>query len=435
MDQPLALVIDDEPDICELLVITLERMDVASDICGDLATAKAALKSKRYQLCLTDMRLPDGDGLDLVEWIQKESPSTPVAVITAHGNIETAVRALKLGAFDFLSKPVDLKTLRKLVRSALKLGVAGEGEAKLLGASTAINDVRNMIAKVARSQAPVHVSGESGTGKELVSRMIHEQGSRAGGPFIPVNCGAIPSELMESEFFGHKKGAFTGAVNDKAGLFHAAEGGTLFLDEIADLPLAMQVKLLRVIQEKSVRPVGGTAEVDVDVRILSATHKSLAKLVGTGEFREDLYYRINVIELNVPPLRERGKDIILLSNAILEKLTAEMQVEDLKLTESGAKKLLGYNFPGNVRELENLLQRAATLCEDSSITEKDIHITKSMPIDADKDYMLEDKLESVERDAIINALTKCKYNKTAAAKELGLTLRALRYRIEKLDIN
>ncbi len=341
MDRPLALVIDDEPDICELIAITLERMDVASDICGDLATAKAALKRKRYQLCLTDMRLPDGDGLDLVEWMQQQSLPTPVAVITAHGNIETAVRALKLGAFDFLSKPVDLKTLRKLVSSALKLGIAGEGEAKLLGESTAINDARNMIAKVARSQAPVHVSGESGTGKELVSRMIHEQGSRAGGPFIPVNCGAIPSELMESEFFGHKKGAFTGAVNDKAGLFHAAEGGTLFLDEIADLPLAMQVKLLRVIQEKSVRPVGGTAEVDVDVRILSATHKNLAKLVRTGEFREDLYYRINVIELNVPPLRERGKDIILLSTAILEKLTADMQVEDLKLTEVRRKKTTG----------------------------------------------------------------------------------------------
>lgn len=435
MDKPLALVIDDEPDICELLAITLERMNVASDICGDLATAKAALKAKRYQLCLTDMRLPDGDGLDLVEWIQKESPSTPVAVITAHGNIETAVRALKLGAFDFLSKPVELKTLRKLVGSALKLGVAGEGEAKLLGESKVINDVRKMIAKVARSQAPVHVSGESGTGKELVSRMIHEQGPRAGGPFIPVNCGAIPSELMESEFFGHKKGAFTGAVSDKAGLFQAAESGTLFLDEIADLPLAMQVKLLRVIQEKSVRPVGGTAEVDVDVRILSATHQSLAKLVSTGEFREDLYYRINVIELKVPPLRERGKDIILLSTAILEKLTADMQVKDLKLMESGAKKLLGYNFPGNVRELENLLQRAAALCEDSSITAKDIHITNKMPSDADEDNILEDKLESVERNAIINALAKCKYNKTAAAKELGLTLRALRYRIEKLDIN
>ena len=435
MDRPLALVIDDEPDICELIAITLERMDVASDICGDLATAKAALKRKRYQLCLTDMRLPDGDGLDLVEWIQQQSLSTPVAVITAHGNIETAVRALKLGAFDFLSKPVDLKTLRKLVSSALKLGIAGEGEAKLLGESKVINDARNMIAKVARSQAPVHVSGESGTGKELVSRMIHEQGSRASGPFIPVNCGAIPSELMESEFFGHKKGAFTGAVNDKAGLFHAAEGGTLFLDEIADLPLAMQVKLLRVIQEKSLRPVGGTAEVDVDVRILSATHKNLAKLVSTGDFREDLYYRINVIELNVPPLRERGKDIILLSTAILEKLTAEMQAEDLKLMESGAKKLLSYNFPGNVRELENLLQRAATLCEDSSITAKDIHITNNMPSDADEHNILEDKLESVERDAIINALIKCKYNKTAAAKELGLTLRALRYRIEKLKIN
>lgn len=435
MDKPLALVIDDEPDICELLAITLEGMNVESDICGDLTTAKAALKRKRYHLCLTDMRLPDGDGLDLVEWIQKESLSTPVAVITAHGNIETAVRALKLGAFDFLSKPVDLKTLRKLVGSALKLDIAGEGDAKLLGASTAINDARKMIAKVARSQAPVHVSGESGTGKELVSRMIHEQGSRAGGPFIPVNCGAIPSELMESEFFGHKKGAFTGAVSDKTGLFQAAEGGTLFLDEIADLPLAMQVKLLRVIQEKSVRPVGGTAEVDVDVRILSATHKDLAKLVSTGDFREDLYYRINVIELQVPPLRERGKDIVLLSSAILEKLAADMQTEDLKLTESGEKKLLSYNFPGNVRELENLLQRAAALCEGSSITAEDIHITNNTPSDGDKDTALEDKLESVERDAIINALAKCKYNKTAAAKELGLTPRALRYRIEKLNID
>ncbi len=436
MDQPLALVIDDEPDICELLAITLERMNIATDTCGDLATAKQALQTKRYQLCLTDMRLPDGDGLDLVEWMQQESLAIPVAVITAHGNVETAVRALKLGAFDFISKPVDLKALRKLIISALKLGIAGEGEARLLGESEAINSARKMIAKVARSQAPVHISGESGTGKELVARMIHEQGSRAAAAFVPVNCGAIPTELVESEFFGHKKGAFTGAVSDKAGLFQTAEGGTLFLDEIADLPLAMQVKLLRVIQEKSVRPVGGTAEIDVDVRILSATHKNLSQMVKHGQFREDLYYRINVIELNVPPLRDRGNDIVLLSNSILDKLANQMDIDNLVLTEPGKKKLMGYSFPGNVRELENMLERAATLCDDASITADDIHIkggdTKGS--DNSTEAVLGDKLESVERDAIIKALEKCRHNKTAAAKELGLTLRALRYRIQKLNI-
>jgi two-component system, NtrC family, response regulator PilR len=436
MDQPRALVIDDEPDICELLAITLERMNIAADTCGDLAAGKAALKKKRYQLCLTDMRLPDGDGLDLVEWMQQESIAVPVAVITAHGNVETAVRALKLGAFDFISKPVDLKALRKLVVSALKLSIAGEGEARLLGKSDSINSVRKMIAKVARSQAPVHISGESGTGKELVARMIHEQGSRAAAAFVPVNCGAIPSELMESEFFGHKKGAFTGAVRDKKGLFQSAEGGTLFLDEIADLPLAMQVKLLRVIQEKSVRPIGETSETDVDVRILSATHKNLAKLVSTGQFREDLYYRINVIELKVPPLRDRGHDILLLSEHILGRLAAEIHTGELKLTESGQAKLMSYKFPGNVRELENVLERAATLCDDNQITAEDIHINQSTePTAADDGHELEEKLESVERAAIIKALEKCKYNKTAAAKELGLTLRALRYRIHKLEID
>jgi len=436
MDRPLALVIDDEPDICELLAITLERMNIATDTCGDLASARDALSKKRYQFCLTDMRLPDGDGLDLVEWIQQQSIAVPVAVITAHGNVETAVRALKLGAFDFISKPVDLKALRKMVVSAMKLGIAGEGEARLLGESEAINSARKMIAKVARSQAPVHISGESGTGKELVARMIHEQGSRAAAAFVPVNCGAIPAELMESEFFGHKKGAFTGAASDKEGLFQAAEGGTLFLDEIADLPLAMQVKLLRVIQEKSVRPIGGTEEIDTDVRILSATHKDLSKLVAANEFREDLYYRINVIELDVPPLRDRGNDIILLSEHVLGRLAEQMGLEGLTLTDSGREKLLSYSFPGNVRELENILERAATLCEDNQIAADDIHIkSEHKETSATPEGDLTEQLESVERNAIVAALEKCKYNKTATAKELGMTLRALRYRIEKFGID
>lgn len=434
MDQPLALVIDDEPDISELLAITLERMKITAHTCCDITTAKKALKKNRYQLCLTDMRLPDGDGLDLVEWMQQESISVPVAIITAHGNVETAVRALKLGAFDFISKPVDLKALRKLIMSAMKLRIAGEGETRLLGKSDAIKASREMIAKVARSQAPVHISGESGTGKELVARMIHEQGPRAYSPFVPVNCGAIPAELVESEFFGHKKGAFTGAVNDKEGLFQAAEGGTLFLDEIADLPLAMQVKLLRVIQEKLVRPIGGTTEIEVDVRILSATHKRLGKMVKHGQFRKDLYYRINVIELKQPPLRDRGNDILILSNSILERLSIQMDIGDLALTESGKKKLMSYNFPGNVRELENVLERAATLCDNNSITGEDIHLKEGDFDDTAINSVLGDKLDNLERDAIIKALEKCKHNKTAAAKELGITLRALRYRIQKLNI-
>ncbi|MDH3435317.1 MAG: sigma-54 dependent transcriptional regulator, partial [Gammaproteobacteria bacterium] len=307
MKRPLALVVDDEPDLCELLSITLERMQIEADTCGDVSCARQMLKQRDYELCLTDMRLPDGDGLELVEWIQTQGMTTPVAVITAHGNVETAVRALKLGAFDFISKPLDLQSLRKLVGSALKLSRtdAVTGKAQMHGESPAIIDLRSMIDKVARSQAPVHITGESGTGKELVARMIHEQGAQAEGPFVPVNCGAIPSELMESEFFGHVKGAFTGAVSDNKGLLQSAEGGTLFMDEIADLPLAMQVKLLRVIQEKTVRPVGGQEEVPVEVRILSATHRDLRAMVSSGQFREDLFYRVNVIELRVPPLRER----------------------------------------------------------------------------------------------------------------------------------
>ncbi len=435
MKQPRALVVDDEPDLCELLSITLERMQIAADSCGDLATARKRLQEQDYQLCLTDMRLPDGDGLTLVEWMQTQNLSTPVAVITAHGNVETAVRALKLGAFDFISKPLDLQALRKLVASALKLpGQARDGErARLLGNSPAICRLRELIDKVARSQAPVHITGESGTGKELVARMIHAQGPRAEEAFVPVNCGAIPAELMESEFFGHRKGSFTGAVSDKEGLFQSAEGGTLFMDEIADLPLPMQVKLLRVIQEKSVRPVGATTEVPVDVRILSATHRDLRTMVAAGQFREDLYYRINVIELRVPALRERGDDILLLTENILQRLSHELNIPQPKLTEAARRKLAEYSYPGNVRELENILERALALAGDDGIDADDIQV-QEVTASLETAEHLGEQLESVERDAIRNALEECRYNKTRAAKKLGLTLRALRYRMEKLGI-
>ncbi len=437
MTNPLALVVDDEPDICELLAITLERMNIETETCGNIATAKDRLSSRDYHLCLTDMRLPDGDGLELVEWIQDQGLRLPVAVITAHGNVETAVRALKLGAFDFISKPVDLQDLRKLVESAMRLSTASEGEARLLGESAAINDVRRMIAKVARSQAPVHISGESGTGKELVARMIHEQGSRHDQAFVPVNCGAIPSELMESEFFGHKKGSFTGAVSDKPGLFQTAEGGTLFLDEIGDLPLAMQVKLLRVIQEKAMRPIGQPDEIPVDVRILSATHKDLSALVKAGQFREDLYYRINVIELNVPPLRDRDDDVFLLSETILLRLAAVMQIPVPILDKVARAKLAAYHFPGNVRELENVLERAVTLCENTTIQDADIQLRGDTeePDQTVATTGLGDALHDVERAAIMKALEETRFNKTAAAKKLGLSLRALRYRIQKLNID
>ena len=368
MSQSSVLIVDDEPDLCELLSITLRRMDVHPRTAGDVAAAQRLLKAERFDLCLTDMRLPDGDGLDLVLWIQQNVPNLPVAVITAHGNVETAVRALKAGAFDFVSKPLDLGGLRKLVAAALKLAGDSEGDTtvfgpRLLGASAPMQALREMIARVARSQAPVHISGESGTGKELVAKLIHETGPRREAPFVPVNCGAIPNELMESELFGHKRGSFTGAVSDKQGLIQSAEGGTLFLDEVADLPLHMQVKLLRVIQEKSVRPVGETREVPVDVRILSATHRNLAELVAQGRFREDLYYRINVIELRVPPLRERREDLPELAAGILRRLSLRLGVPTPVLDPAALELLRAHPFPGNVRELENVLERALTLCE------------------------------------------------------------------------
>ncbi|MCC5795045.1 MAG: sigma-54-dependent Fis family transcriptional regulator [Chromatiales bacterium] len=451
MSGPRALIVDDEPDLCELLAATLARMQVESVSCASLAEARAALARERFQLCLTDMCLPDGNGLELVEWLQASGLPLPVAVITAHGNVETAVRALKAGAFDFIGKPVDLAQLRQLIGSALRLpGQQGQASRMIVGDSPAMQQLRTLAARVARSQAPVHICGESGTGKELVARMIHAEGSRSAGPFVAVNCGAIPAELLESEFFGHRKGAFTGAISDKAGLLQAAEGGTLFLDEVADLPLPMQVKLLRVIQEKRVRPVGATAEQAIDVRILSATHKDLRALVASGQFREDLYYRINVIELRVPPLRERGDDILLLARVTIARIAGELGLQTPELTPEAAQRLAAYAFPGNVRELENILERALALCPGSRITAGDIRLdhpaampeqpgpgdgTAAMPPAGGEAAALEHRLESVEREAILRALEAQRYNRTAAARTLGLTLRALRYRMQKLGIS
>lgn len=452
-DQPVVLVVDDEPDLLELVSLTLSRMNLKTRTAGDLAGARKLLKAERFDLCLTDMRLPDGDGLELVGWIQENRAALPVAVITAHGNVEAAVRALKLGAFDFVSKPLDLGVLRKLVGSAIRLGASIEETTatlrgpRLLGSSAVMEQVREMIARVARSQAPVHVCGESGTGKELVARMIHEAGARREGPFVAVNCGAIPTELMESELFGHKRGSFTGAVADKKGLIQSAEGGTLFLDEVADLPLHMQVKLLRVVQEKTVRPVGEAREETVDVRILSATHKLLTDLVAQGLFREDLFYRINVIELRVPPLRERSSDIAEITAAILERLARRTGTTAPEIAPDALRMLETYGFPGNVRELENVLERALTLCTTGVITPEHIRLragarsadaagaATALPTSAaGGGAALGSQLESIERDAIVKALEKTRYNKTAAAKLLGMSFRALRYRIKKLGI-
>jgi two-component system, NtrC family, response regulator PilR len=452
-EEPLVLIVDDEPDLLELVSLTLSRMNLRTRTAADLATARKLLKSERFDLCLTDMRLPDGDGLELVAWIQENRAALPVAVITAHGNVESAVRALKLGAFDFVSKPLDLGVLRKLVGSAIKLGATVSEvpdrslhTPRLLGSSLIMEQLREMIGRVARSQAPVHICGESGTGKELVARMIHESGARRDSPFVAVNCGAIPTELMESELFGHKRGSFTGAVADKKGLVQSAEGGTLFLDEVADLPLHMQVKLLRVVQEKAVRPIGEAREEAVDVRILSATHKTLADLVAQGLFREDLFYRINVIELRVPALRERSGDIREIAQAILERLARRANGQAPEISEDALRVLEAYPFPGNVRELENVLERALTLSTNWLITPEHIRLrVTARPAGADSlptgpapalggSAALGSQLESIERDAIIKALEKTRYNKTAAAKLLGMSFRALRYRIKKLGI-
>jgi two-component system response regulator PilR (NtrC family) len=443
-DKHTALIVDDEPDIRELLDITLTRMGLEVKTAADLTTAGEQLSRRQFDLCFTDMKLPDGSGIDLVRQIADQYPGMPVAVITAHGNMAAAVDALKGGAFDFVSKPVDLKILRNLVTQAIKLGKGSAhedigGESRLLGQSQAMATVRRTIAKLACSQAPVFIGGESGSGKELAACLIHEQGPRADGPFVAVNCGAIPTELMESELFGHRKGSFTGASTDKAGLFQSADGGTLFLDEVADLPVHMQVKLLRVIQEKAVRPIGANRELSIDVRVLSASHKPLREEVDQGRFREDLYYRINVIEMRMPSLRERPEDIPELVDQFLSKIADEWDISTPKMTSDALSSLMSYGFPGNVRELENVLERAVTLCEGVQIGSQDLQLGHlgGQALDeqpAGESASLDELMDDVERKAIIKALEETRFNKTAAAKKLGITFRALRYRLKRLDL-
>ena len=483
------LVIDDEPDIRELLTLTLSRMGLKVTAVEDLAAARRALMDSVFSFCLTDMRLPDGNGLDLVQEISEKYPQLPTAVITAHGKVEDAVTALKMGAFDFVSKPVDLAVLRKLVNTALRLGhhesAAGDDAHadsrvgtgsrprksdhpaaldRLIGASPAIDQCKVMIAKLARSQAPVLVSGDSGSGKELAARLIHELGPRGEGPFIPVNCGAIPSELMESEFFGHRKGSFTGASADKDGLFKAADGGTLMLDEVADLPLHMQVKLLRVIQEKAVLPIGAREEVKVDVRILSATHQALKPLVESGKFRSDLYFRLNVIELHMPSLQDRRSDIPLLADHFLRDITEQWDNREAPEISAAAMDMLKqHNYTGNVRELINILQRALTMCEGSVIEPEDLMLEQGSFVDTPPaatysppathpaaathsaaapaatdhpdDHSLDTYMEDIEKQMLEDALRKARYNKTRAADILGISFRSFRYKLKKFGID
>jgi two-component system response regulator PilR (NtrC family) len=475
------LIIDDEPDIRELLEITLIRMGLNTSSAETLAQAREYLREQSFDLCLTDMNLPDGNGMELVVHIQEQFSHIPVAMITAYGSVETAISALKAGAFDFISKPVDLNHLREVVTNALNLSAkpgnnnnANSKPNLIKGATPAINQLNKQVVKLARSQAPIYISGESGSGKELVAKMIHQQSARADkGAFVPVNCGAIPSELVESEFFGHKKGSFSGAIEDKPGLFRAAHGGTLFLDEVADLPLAMQVKLLRAIQEKSIRPVGEQEEVSVDVRILSATHKDLEELVKEGSFRQDLFYRINVIKLDVPSLRDRKADIPLLAEHFLSIIAEECDVHGAKFDQGAIDHLCSYQFPGNVRELENIIERAFTLCEDDIIKLDDLNLApdetldtlnevksnsrlvnelipqsggqsnqangtpnpnEGYPVRLD-DQSLESFLENIERQEIEKALIATKWNRTASAKLLGMSFRSLRYRLKKLEMD
>lgn len=432
----LALIIDDEPDIRELLQITLQRMSIDSHCAKDLNAARLLLNQYQFDLCLTDMRLPDGDGVGFVNEFQTNYSHVPIAVISAHGSMDSAIQALKYGAFDFLTKPIDLATLRSVVQSALNVEAKATSKKPIIiGNSKLVQELRKTIGKVARSQAPIYISGESGVGKELVANMIHELGPRSEKPFVPINCGAIPQDLMESEFFGHKKGSFTGAVSDKEGLFQSADGGTLFLDEVADLPQHMQVKLLRAIQEKVVRPVGSQNEIRVDVRILSATNYDLSDRVSQGLFRQDLLYRINVIELNIPPLRERLEDLSELIAHILEKMMADSDGKKAELTTEAKALLSTYHFPGNIRELENILERAMTLCSDGKIEKEDILLPEKMNQEEQIDVALDSMLVDIEKQKILEALEKTRWNKTAAAKLLGISFRALRYRLEKLDLD
>ncbi len=443
------LVVDDEADLRELLVITLGRMKLDAQAVGTVSEARRALQEHNFDLCLTDMNLPDGDGIELVRHITQQLPDLPVAMITAYGNMETATLAMKEGAYDFIAKPVTLDRLRRLIDDGLGIrdkAPSPTGSEQLIGNAPAMQQLREQIAKLARSQAPIYISGESGTGKERVARLIHMLGPRHEKPFIAVNCGAIPSELMESEFFGHRKGSFTGAFEDRKGLFREADGGTLFLDEVADLPLHMQVKLLRAIQEKSIRPVGEAHEFEVNIRIVCATHKDLAEEVVQGRFRQDLYYRLNVIETRVPPLRERPEDIPLLVEHIMARLCDQWQMPQPSLSRAARDALREYAFPGNVRELENILERALTLADGPEINER--HLQLRAPVeqppgqpDAPREagrpanQALEDYLQEIEKREILRALDTTLWNRTAAAKKLGMTFRSLRYRLKKLGLD
>lgn len=484
MPEPRALIVDDEPDIRALLEITLGRMNIQTECAPDLTHAKTLLQDHHFDLCLTDMHLPDGNGIELVTHIQTCQPELPVAVITAFGSVDTAIAALKAGAFDYVSKPVNLGALRELVSNALQLNRADPAPAvtqslsDLIGQSAPMQDLAKNIRKLARSQAPIYISGESGSGKERVARLIHDMGPRAEAAFVPVNCGAIPSELMESEFFGHKKGSFTGAHEEKPGLFQTAHTGTLFLDEVADLPLNMQVKLLRSLQEKKVRPVGAAKEVDVNVRVLCATHKDLLKEVEAGRFRQDLYYRLNVIQVDVPPLRSRKDDLPSLCEHFITRIAQEWSLDEVTLSESAQQALRDYDFPGNVRELENILERAITLCDDQIIERQHLQLRQDATIVPQPQHMpstgsstttleprpdttaaatahptdkaqaattatthalpegttLESHLLDIERSLILHALEETRWNRTAAAKNLALSFRSLRYRLKKLGL-
>lgn len=477
MARPIALIVDDEEDLLTLMRLTLLRMGVDTETAGTLKEAERWLKRQNFDFCLTDLNLPDGSGLSLVSQVAAEFPDMPIAVITAYGSMDVAIDALKKGAFDFVSKPVELARLRTLVERALQVNApspAADKDAQLsenllIGKAPIMQTLRTTLTKLARSQAPVYISGESGTGKEVVARLIHLLSPRSSGPFIPVNCGAIPAELMESEFFGHKKGSFTGASEDKMGLFQSAHGGTLFLDEVADLPLTMQVKLLRAIQEKKVRPIGTQAEVSVDIRLLSATHKNLQAQVNAGGFRQDLFYRINVIDVQVPPLRERGEDILLLADTFLQRLCTDWGITPPKLSKAAQQQLLSYSFPGNVRELQNTLERALTLCDDGIIMPEHLKLNaahhsfeSSLGGNPEPERMglkqplgdsatspaltavpslknlppqgLEVYLQDIERHIIQQALDASLWNRTAAAKKLGMSFRSLRYRLKKLGL-
>lgn len=451
MNKAQALVVDDEADLLELLKITLARMDVRAVTALTLAEARRHLERGQFDLCLTDMNLPDGSGIDLIRQIGEQYPQIPVAMITAHGSMESAVAAMKAGAFDFVSKPVDLQLLRRLVGSALKLrghaaasdDARGNTGAQLLGESAAMERIRQLIVKLARNQAPVFITGESGTGKELAARLIHAQGPRREGQFVAVNCGAIPQDLVESELFGHKKGSFTGAISDKEGLFQTAEGGTLFLDEVADLPLATQVKLLRAIQEKRVRPVGAQREVAVDARIISASHRDLTEEVERGRFRQDLFYRINVIELRMPALRERPRDIPLLADRLLQRLARQQgrqgDLPALILSAEAIEALTRHAFPGNVRELENILERALALCEGERIEVADLYLPRTeapaaSPDEPDETLPLDASLREIEKRAILDALDAARWDQAEARATLKMTPKSLRYRLARLGI-